>query len=98
MLRDHYEELLKNSAYSHENEDIWEHFGMSSIISKVFEHIIAERLEVYLGTNNNQFGFKSGLSAGLQQLLSICDQYCAMHSITFAVKKSVCSLLDVVWK
>ena len=29
-------------------------------------------------------------SAGLQQLLSICDQYCAMHSITFNVKKSVC--------
>ena len=29
-------------------------------------------------------------SAGLQQLLTICDQYCAMHSITFNVKKSVC--------
>ena len=29
-------------------------------------------------------------SAGLQQLLSICDQYCAMRSITFNVKKSVC--------
>ena len=25
-------------------------------------------------------------SAGLQQLLSICDQYCAMHSLTFNVK------------
>ena len=25
-------------------------------------------------------------SAGLQQLLTICDQYCAMHSITFNVK------------
>ena len=25
-------------------------------------------------------------SSGLQQLLSICDQYCAMHSITFNVK------------
>ena len=29
-------------------------------------------------------------SAGLQQPLSICDQYCAMHSMTFNVKKSVC--------
>ena len=29
-------------------------------------------------------------SAGLQQLLTICDQYCAMHSVTFNVKKSVC--------
>ena len=25
-------------------------------------------------------------SAGLQQLLSICDQYCASHSITFNVR------------
>ena len=28
-------------------------------------------------------------SAGLQQLLSICDQYCASHSLTFNVRKSV---------
>ena len=29
-------------------------------------------------------------SAGLQQLLSICDQYCASHSLTFNLRKSVC--------
>ena len=29
-------------------------------------------------------------SAGLQKLLSICDEYCASHSITLNVKKSVC--------
>ena len=29
-------------------------------------------------------------SAGLQQLLSICDHYCASHSLTFNVRKSVC--------
>ena len=29
-------------------------------------------------------------AASLQQLLSICDEYCASHSITFNVKKSVC--------
>ena len=29
-------------------------------------------------------------SAGLRNLLSICDKYCASHSITFNVKKSVC--------
>ena len=33
-------------------------------------------------------------SAGLQQLLSICDQYCAMHSVTFNVKNLyVCFLM-----
>ena len=29
-------------------------------------------------------------SAGLQNLLSICDKHCVSHSITFNVKKSVC--------
>ena len=29
-------------------------------------------------------------SAGLQKLLSSCDEYCASHSITFNDKKSVC--------
>ena len=29
-------------------------------------------------------------SAGLQNLLSICDKHCASHSMTFNVKKSVC--------
>ena len=29
-------------------------------------------------------------SAGLQKLLAICDKYCASHSISFNVKKSVC--------
>ena len=38
---------------------------MSSIISKVFKHMIAERLEVYLWTYHHQFGFKSGHSADL---------------------------------
>ena len=29
-------------------------------------------------------------SVGLQKLLSMCDAYCASHSIKFNVKKSVC--------
>ena len=37
----------------------------SSIASKVFEHIIILRLEEYLWTNDNQFGFKSGHSTDL---------------------------------
>ena len=38
---------------------------MSSITSKVFEHIILLRLEEYLWTTDNQFGFKSGHSTDL---------------------------------
>ena len=39
---------------------------MSSITSKVFEHIIVLRLEEYLWTTDNQFGFKSGNSTDLR--------------------------------
>ena len=35
-------------------------------------------------------------SAGLQQLLTICDKYCTMHSITFNVKNLYVCFLDVV--
>ena len=35
-------------------------------------------------------------SAGLQKLLSICDEYCASHSITFNVKKSVCMFFKCI--
>ena len=38
---------------------------MSSTISKVFENIILHRLEEYLWTTDNQFGFKSGHSTDL---------------------------------
>ena len=41
------------------------YLSLSSIISKVFEHIIIIRLEEYLWTNDNQFGFKSGHSTDL---------------------------------
>ena len=39
--------------------------ALSSIISKVFEHVIAELLEVYRWTNDNQFGFNSEHSTDL---------------------------------
>ena len=37
----------------------WRRAIVSSIISKVFEHVIAEGLKVYLWTNDNKFGFNS---------------------------------------
>ena len=40
-------------------------FALSSILFKVFEYIVAKRFEVYLWTNDNQFGFKSGHSTDL---------------------------------
>ena len=57
--------LIKNKCGDHTDKNNYRLIALSSIISKVFEHIIAERLEVYLWTNDNQFGFKSGHSTDL---------------------------------
>ena len=52
--------LINNKCGDHTDKNNYRPIALSSIISKVFEHIIAERLEV-----DNQFGFKSGHSTDL---------------------------------
>ena len=57
--------LIKKKCGDQTDKNHYKPIALSSIISKVFEHIIAERLEIYLWTNDNQFGFKSGHSTDL---------------------------------
>ena len=57
--------LIKNKCGDQTDKNNYRPIALSSNISKVFEHVIAERLEVYLWTNDNQFGFKSGHSTDL---------------------------------
>ena len=65
--------------------------GLSDILNKssIGESIDGKRIN-HIILYADDLCIVSLSSAGLQQLLSICDQYCAMHSITFNVKKSVC--------
>ena len=42
-----------------------EPIALYSVISKVFENVILYRLEQYLRTTNNQFGYKAGHSTDL---------------------------------
>ena len=51
--------LIKNKCGDQTDKNNYRPIALSSIISKVLEHIIAERLEIYLWTNDNQFGFKN---------------------------------------
>ena len=57
--------LVKNKCGDQTDKNNYRPIALSSIISKVFEHVIAERLEVYLWANDNRFGYKSGHSTDL---------------------------------
>ena len=57
--------IIKNKFGDFTDKNNYRPIVLSSIISKVFEHIIIIRLEEYLWTNNNQFGFKFGHSTDL---------------------------------
>ena len=51
--------------------------SISSVISKIFEHCILQRYKRYLGTSDNQFGFKSGLgcSHAINTVRCIVDRF-----------------------
>ena len=57
--------IIKNKSGDFTDKNNYRPIALSSIISEVFEHTIVYRLEEYLWTNDNQFGFKSGHSTDL---------------------------------
>ena len=50
--------IIMNKSGNFTDKNMYRPITLSSIISKVFEHIIIIRLKEYLWTNNNQFRFK----------------------------------------
>ena len=52
--------LVKNKNGDLSDKNNYRPIALSSTISKVFENVILHRLEEYLWTTDNQFGFKSG--------------------------------------
>ena len=57
--------LVNNKSGDLTDKNNYRPIALSSIASKIFEHIIILRLEEYVWTNDNQFGFKSGYSTDL---------------------------------
>ena len=80
--------LIKNKCGDQTDKNNSRAIALSSIISKMFEHIIAERIEVFLWTTNNQFGFKSGHSTDL-----------CIYALTEFIKyfKSRCTSVNVAF-
>ena len=50
--------IVKNKCGNLSDKNNYRPIALSSITSKVFEHVILTRMESYLWTNDNQFGFK----------------------------------------
>ena len=57
--------LVKNKCGNLADKNNYRPIALSSIASKVFEHVILCRLEEYLWTNDNQFVFKPSHSTDL---------------------------------
>ncbi len=57
--------LVKNKCGDLSDKNNYRPIALSSIVSKVFEKVILERLEEYLWTADNQFGFKASHSTDL---------------------------------
>ena len=57
--------LVKNKCGNLADKNNYRPIALSSISSKVFEHVILFRLEDYLWTNDNQFRFKPSHSTDL---------------------------------
>ena len=57
--------LVKNKSGNLADKNNYRPIALSSIASKVFEHLILCRLEEYLWTNDNQFRFKPSHSTDL---------------------------------
>ena len=58
--------------------------SLTSIVCKIFEHIVASQVTNHLEANNilcnNQFGFRTGHSCEFQLLLTIDDFACALNN------------------
>ena len=56
--------LVENKIGKVTDKNNYRPVALGNISSKVFELILLDRIEDYLGTIDNQFGFKNGISTG----------------------------------
>ena len=78
--------IIKNKAGNINSVDNYRPIALASILSKVIEIIILSRIETYLVTQANQFGFKRrhGTDQGIYVLKEIVSLYTSLKGSVFA--------------
>ena len=84
--------VIKNNTHMHSKTitvDDFRGVSISPVLSKVLEHCILDRYCDFLGTSDNQFGFKRGLSCShaIFTLRTVVDHY-----VNYGSTVNVCSL------
>ena len=77
--------IIKNKSGDVTDKGNYRPIALSSVISKVFEHIILDRIESFLYTTDNQFGFKAKHATDqcLYLLKEVIDYYKSHNSPMF---------------
>lgn len=77
--------IIKNKAGNVNSIDNYRPVALSSIVSKVLESILLSRIECYLITNANQFGFKRnhGTDLCIYTLKEMVNMYTSLNSCVF---------------
>ena len=77
--------VIKNKNAKFDSADNYRPIAIASILSKVLENIILDRLLMYLDTNFNQFGFRKhhGTDMAIYTLKECLDRYQRLDSSVF---------------
>ena len=77
--------VIKNKAGRIASKDNYRPIALASVLSKVLEKILLSRLEMYILTKDNQFGFKAkhGTDMCIFALKEIIARYHSRHSSMF---------------
>ena len=77
--------IIKNKAGNINSINNYRPIALASVMSKIIEHIILERIEHQLITNPNQFGFKSNHSTDqcIYALKEVASMYMSLNELHF---------------
>ena len=77
--------MIKDKAGKISSKDNYRPIALASVFSKIIEVIILGRIEIFLDTNPNEFGFKKkhGTDQCIYVLKEIIDLYRTMHGSVF---------------